>query len=138
MAILVPTILSKWLARSERKATANDRAEANIRAEGARLVEGVEVALDAMSDLVEAGYTDDIRLAASSRIRAAHKLAKTHTRLGVSNEPLSNWIAKELGIVAKGLENRGNLISPVMLEQTRSFGGLLPLLTHSSVGGREK
>ena len=127
-SILVPTGVAIWLARSERNAAAKEReensqreaqerAEATISADRERRASGVEHALDAMNDLVAAGYTDDIRQAAAIRIAAGRKISKVYTDLGVANEAVADWVAEELGIVALGLEDRDRIFLPVNLEQ---------------------
>lgn len=107
--ILIPTGIAVWLARSERKAGEADRIEE-------RLDKGVEHAFDAMSDLVEAGYTPDIERAAIIRIRANGHLPRIYTHLRKGDEHVATWIAQELGIVAQGLEERDEVGLPKMLE----------------------
>lgn len=139
-AILVPSLIAIWLARSERDAARAERAaedsrrqhereEVDVRREDDRAAAGVEHSIDAMTDLVEAAYTDDFRLAASIRIRAARRLVKTQSHFGEANQPVVNWISKELGITAAGLEDRDHANLPVNLEQivwrSANFGDVL-------------
>lgn len=103
-AILVPTMIAIWLARSERRAASLDRAEESARREQERVERGLDDALAAYKNLISAGYTDDFRLAAQIRIRAAAKLSSIRMSLGEQNTAAWDWIARELGIIAQGLE----------------------------------
>jgi len=127
-SILVPTVVAIWLARSERRAAAEERVESQRREaeqrgeeerrrEEERTEEAIEHALDAMNNLVEAGYTDDVRKAAAIRLRAARNVSRIYSVMKAEDEPVADWIANELGVISGGLENRDAYFLPVNLEQ---------------------
>ena len=100
------------LQREEARAIAEERRLTND-----RVAVGVEEALAAMGDLVEAAFTDDFRAAAKLRILAARRLPQVRARLGSDNEEIWDWVASELGIVALGLEDTDETHLPVLGEQ---------------------
>ena len=109
-AIIIPSAIAIWLARSERKAAKADR-QAEL------LSRGIEEAFAAMSDLIEAAYTDDIRENARIRVRAASRLERIEHGLGRDNEVVWDWMSEELGIVAQGLEQRSTLGLPELMQE---------------------
>jgi hypothetical protein len=109
-AILVPSGIAIWLARSERTAAARERRLL-------RVGEGIERALDAMNAFVQAAYTDDFRQAAQLRIEAARHLDAIRVYVGLENQAVWDWIAEELSITAGGLEDTDHLGLPVLMEK---------------------
>lgn len=116
-AILVPSLIAIFLARSERLAAKRDRDENDRREEDKRVNYGVEQALAGMDDLVQAAYSDDFREAARMRFAAARRISRIQTNLGEGNEVVWDWISEELGTVAQGLEDKTDLGLPVLMEQ---------------------
>jgi hypothetical protein len=145
-AILVSTGLAVWLARGERAAgrTARDEERerdrvvadaADARAHSAREGQAVEHAFDAMTLLLEAGYNNDLITTARLRVHAAREMAKMQTYMNESDVDILNWMLRELGIVAQGLEKRDSNFLPVLLQEIvwRS-GGFTEVLTDWRAG----
>lgn len=117
-AILIPSGIAIWLARRERQAAERDRTAANEFEQRQQITRALDEALDAVSKLTAAAYTDDFRQGAQIRIQAARNLSRAQGILVGDHLPLGNWIAKELGIISKqGLDRTADNGLPVLLEQ---------------------
>lgn len=118
VAILVPSSIAIWLARSERQSAERDRELAREHEHRRWITQAVDDALDAVSLISAAGYVDDFREAAQIRVQAARSLSRAQGALIGEFVPLGNWIAKELAIIAsQGLENKDEHNLPLLMEQ---------------------
>ena len=118
-AILVPSGIAIWLASGERKAAERDREISREQERRREITEAIDHALDAVSHITAAIYTDDFRRAAQIRVQAARSLSRAQGALIGEHVPLGNWIATELQIIAvQGLERTDEHHLPVLADQS--------------------
>lgn len=118
-AVIMPAaaiILAVWVGNRQVRTAFSNHVETIEREErrsaDERIAVGIEEALAAMGDLVQAAYTPNVVKAAAHRIRSAQRLPRIRTRIAAIPE-LWDWILMELKIVGSALDNTDELHLPV-------------------------